>query len=77
MKFLVSNLGDPGLFKGTSEIENLLILKISEILNHPEPKTAFGHMTSGGTESNIEALFNMISIPESSNLEFSDYSDSN
>lgn len=60
MKFICSNLGDPGLFAGSSRIEAHVVSKMAEILNHKNPQRAPGHMTSGGTESNIEAVFNMI-----------------
>ncbi len=51
--FLHTNLGDPGLFIGTSEIEQKLIIWLGELLHHPG---AAGYVTSGGTESNIQAL---------------------
>jgi len=55
MKFLETNLGDPELFPGTKEIESKLISFISELLN--APKTATGLIGSGGTESNITAIW--------------------
>jgi len=55
MKFLETNLGDPELFPGTKEIESKLISFISNLLN--APKTATGLMGSGGTESNITAIW--------------------
>jgi tyrosine decarboxylase/aspartate 1-decarboxylase len=55
MKFLETNLGDPELFPGTKEIETKLISFISNLLN--APKTAAGLIGSGGTESNITAIW--------------------
>lgn len=57
--FLFSNSGDPGLFEGTDELEKKVIRSCAEMLSHPEPHGAFGHMTSGGTESNFEAVYHM------------------
>ena len=57
--FLFSNSGDPGLFEGTDELEKKVIRSCAEMLCHPEPHRAFGHMTSGGTESNFEAVYHM------------------
>ncbi|TAJ43542.1 tyrosine decarboxylase MfnA [Methanofollis fontis] len=51
--FLEANLGDPGLFRGTAEIEALLIERIGDLLHH---RRAGGYATSGGTESNLQAL---------------------
>ncbi|MDD1675082.1 MAG: tyrosine decarboxylase MfnA [Methanomicrobiales archaeon] len=51
--FIGTNLGDPGLYAGTASLERLLLKRIGELLHHPE---AGGYATSGGTESNIQAL---------------------
>lgn len=51
--FISTNLGDPGLFCGTAELERLLIERLATLLGAPE---AGGYATSGGTESNIQAL---------------------
>ena len=53
--FLESNLGDPELFPGTKEIESKLINFVLDLLN--APKKATGLITSGGTESNITAIW--------------------
>ena len=53
--FLETNLGDPELFPGTKEIELKLLSFISKILN--APNTATGLVGSGGTESNITAIW--------------------
>jgi len=51
--FMETNLGDPGLFPGTSSLEHLLIKRFATLFHGPE---AGGYATSGGTESNIQAL---------------------
>jgi tyrosine decarboxylase / aspartate 1-decarboxylase len=51
--FMETNLGDPGLFPGTASLEHLLISRFAELFHCPE---AGGYATSGGTESNIQAL---------------------
>jgi len=76
MKFLETNLGDPDLFSGTKEIENKLISFYMKLLH--APKNAFGLITSGGTESNITAIWiakNLskkyeILIPQSAHFSF-------
>lgn len=51
--FIEANLGDPGLFRGTASIEELLVERIGTLFHHPH---AGGYATSGGTESNLQAL---------------------
>ncbi|QSZ67705.1 tyrosine decarboxylase MfnA [Methanofollis aquaemaris] len=51
--FIEANLGDPGLFAGTASIEELLIERLGTLFHHPK---AGGYATSGGTESNLQAL---------------------
>lgn len=52
-KFLDTNLGDPGLFKGTQFIETEVIKSIGELLSLKE---AYGNIVTGGTEANIMAV---------------------
>jgi tyrosine decarboxylase/aspartate 1-decarboxylase len=52
--FKETNLGDPGLFKGTRELETKAIRALGSLLNHPEAR---GFILSGGTEANIIALW--------------------
>ncbi len=52
-KFLDTNLGDPGLFKGTKTIENKVIESIGELLSLDN---AYGNIVTGGTEANIMAI---------------------
>jgi len=51
--FMETNLGDPGLFPGTMSLEKLLIRRFGSLFHAPE---AGGYATTGGTESNIQAL---------------------
>ena len=53
IKFLDSNLGDPGLFKGTKATEEKTIQIIGELLNLDN---AYGNIVTGGTEANIMAV---------------------
>ncbi|MCU0628899.1 MAG: tyrosine decarboxylase MfnA [Methanoregulaceae archaeon] len=51
--FMETNLGDPGLFPGTASLERLLISRLGTLFHNPG---ACGYATTGGTESNIQAL---------------------
>ncbi|WP_048058012.1 tyrosine decarboxylase MfnA [Methanothermococcus okinawensis] len=51
--FFETNLGDPGLFKGTKKIEDEVIHMMGNFLNNDNP---FGYIISGGTEANITAM---------------------
>ena len=52
-KFLVTNLGDSGLFKGISIIEKDVINSLGNLLHLDN---AAGHIVSGGTEANLMAM---------------------
>ena len=52
-KFLDTNLGDPGLFKGTKQIENEVIKSIGEFLSLDE---AYGNIVTGGTDATLMAI---------------------
>jgi tyrosine decarboxylase/aspartate 1-decarboxylase len=52
-KFLDTNLGDPGLFKGTKHIEEEVIKSIGELLSLDR---AYGNIVTGGTEANLMAI---------------------
>ncbi len=51
--FLETNLGDPGIFRGTWELERELIRMLGELLHN---KDAAGYICSGGTEANIQGI---------------------
>ncbi len=51
--FIETNLGDPGIFRGTADLEKRLVRFLGEILHHPN---AEGYICSGGTEANIQAI---------------------
>ncbi|MEM3226878.1 MAG: tyrosine decarboxylase MfnA [Thermoplasmata archaeon] len=53
-RFIESNLGNPYLFPGTKKVEEKVIKGIGELLHN---KNAYGRVLSGGTESNITALW--------------------
>jgi tyrosine decarboxylase/aspartate 1-decarboxylase len=75
--FFEKNLGDPGLFPASAEIEREAVHMLGSLLSHPE---AVGHVVSGGTEANILAMWtarnlhnhrcNEIVAPESVHLSF-------
>jgi tyrosine decarboxylase/aspartate 1-decarboxylase len=74
--FLETNLGDPELFPGTKEIESKLINYLLNLLNAPKTSTCL--IGSGGTESNINAIWYMknisgkkeIILPDSAHFSF-------
>lgn len=51
--FLDSNLGDPGLFRGTKQIEMEVVKSIGKLLSLDE---AYGNIVTGGTEANLMAI---------------------
>ena len=54
LKYIHKNLGDPGLFKGTANLENELINKLGELFGSKSEIT--GTFTTGGSEANIIAM---------------------
>ena len=52
-EFLDTNLGDPGLFKGTKFLEDEVIKSIGNLLSLDN---AYGNIVTGGTEANIMAI---------------------
>ena len=62
--FVGSNLGDPGLFPGSLQLEKEVIGKLAALLNC---KNSVGSIVSGGTEANMLALLaarNMTNVSE-------------
>jgi len=76
VKFLDTNLGDPGLFSGSKQIEKQYLSFIGSLLH--APPSSGGHIVSGGTEGNITAMWiakqlsgnNEIIIPASAHFSF-------
>ncbi len=56
VRFIESNLGDSGLFPGTKEIEGRVIEMLASLLNYPSGTEPAAYLTTGGTESNIQAV---------------------
>lgn len=54
LRFLETNLGDPGLFEGTRELEREAVRILGALLGHEK---AEGFILSGGTEANLTALW--------------------
>ena len=52
-KFLDTNLGDPGLFKGTKYLEEEVIKSIGNLLSLDK---SYGNIVTGGTEANLMAI---------------------
>ncbi|MFW9900005.1 MAG: tyrosine decarboxylase MfnA [Candidatus Thorarchaeota archaeon] len=53
MNYVAKNLGDPGLFPGTAELEAELVSEIGELFGG---KGILGTFTTGGSESNLIAM---------------------
>ena len=53
--FLETNIGDPKLFPGSKEIEEKYLFFLKKLLNAPDK--SHGVIGSGGTESNISAVW--------------------
>ena len=52
-KFLDTNLGDPGLFKGTKYLEDEVVKSIGNLLSLDK---SYGNIVTGGTEANLMAI---------------------
>jgi len=53
--FLEGNLGDPGLFPGSHQLEKEAVAALSDLLHGP--KGGVGFIVSGGTEANLLAMY--------------------
>jgi tyrosine decarboxylase/aspartate 1-decarboxylase len=53
-KYMYKNLGDPGLFKGTADLEKELINELGELFG--SKNKIIGTFTTGGSEANIIAM---------------------
>jgi len=54
MGFIDSNLGNPGLCRGTGRLEREVLRMVGGLVNLEDPS---GHFLSGATEANITAMF--------------------
>jgi tyrosine decarboxylase/aspartate 1-decarboxylase len=64
--FLGSNLGDPGLFRGSQRLEKEVIRKLGALLSG---KNSVGFIVSGGTEANLLGLLAARNMANVSNPE--------
>ncbi|MFW9951230.1 MAG: aminotransferase class I/II-fold pyridoxal phosphate-dependent enzyme, partial [Candidatus Thorarchaeota archaeon] len=53
MKYVSKNLGDPGLFPGTMELEEDVIKELGELFGE---RNIIGTFTTGGSEANLIAM---------------------
>ncbi len=53
MKYVAKNLGDPGLFLGTADLEEELVTEIGDLFSG---KKIIGTFTTGGSEANLIAM---------------------
>ncbi|MFX0008808.1 MAG: tyrosine decarboxylase MfnA [Candidatus Hermodarchaeota archaeon] len=53
LKYISKNLGDPGLFLGTAELEEELVLEIGNLFGNTN---IIGTFTTGGSEANLIAM---------------------
>ncbi|WP_370574438.1 tyrosine decarboxylase MfnA [Methanomethylovorans sp.] len=60
--FIESNMGDYGLFIGTYELEQKVLAMLGDLLHNSHP---YGYLTTGGTESNIQAVRAMLNACKS------------
>ncbi|WP_370572841.1 tyrosine decarboxylase MfnA [Methanomethylovorans sp.] len=60
--FIESNMGDYGLFMGTYELEQKVLAMLGDLLHNSHP---YGYLTTGGTESNIQAVRAMLNACKS------------
>ncbi|MCD5424936.1 MAG: tyrosine decarboxylase MfnA [Methanosarcinaceae archaeon] len=64
IKFIESNMGDYGLFLGTRELEMEVISMMGHLFHATK---TFGYISTGGTESNIQAIRSMRNLHGSKN----------
>ncbi|UCD96580.1 MAG: tyrosine decarboxylase MfnA [Candidatus Bathyarchaeota archaeon] len=53
-KYVDKNLGDPGLFPATAQLETEVVRSLGSLLSNP---SAVGNIVTGGTEANLLALW--------------------
>jgi len=55
IRFIESNMGNPGLYPGTAEMEKSVVSMLKSLVSAGDDVT--GRLTDGGTESNITAMW--------------------
>ena len=55
-RFLATNPGDPATYDAISSLEERAVELLGTLTEHPEPGSAAGYVTSGGTEANVQAV---------------------
>ncbi|WP_135610172.1 tyrosine decarboxylase MfnA [Methanococcoides sp. AM1] len=84
--FIEANMGDPGLFPGTYGLEKEVLRMFGSLLHHTNDPEKCGYLTTGGTESNIQAIRSMVNscrdikkpnvvMPESAHFSFDKVAD--
>jgi len=66
-KYISKNLGDPGLFLGTAELEDEVIREIGELFGNGN---IYGTFTTGGSEANLIAMRIARVLPCSAHISF-------
>ncbi len=76
-RYIYKNVGDPGLFPATTELEGRAVAMLGRLLSN---ETASGFILTGGSEANIVALWtaklmhknkgNEVLVPESAHFSF-------
>ncbi|WP_440953090.1 tyrosine decarboxylase MfnA [Methanococcoides sp. FTZ1] len=85
-QFIEANMGDPGLFPGTYHLEKQVLKMFGSLLHHKNNPENCGYLTTGGTESNIQAIRSMVNgrrdiknpnvvMPESAHFSFDKVAD--
>ncbi|MGM0770513.1 MAG: tyrosine decarboxylase MfnA [Halobacteriota archaeon] len=85
-QFIEANMGDPGLFPGTYDLEKQVLKMFGSLLHHNNNPGECGYLTTGGTESNIQAIRSMVNsrrdienpnvvMPESAHFSFDKVAD--
>ncbi|WP_445475145.1 tyrosine decarboxylase MfnA [Methanococcoides methylutens] len=85
-QFIEANMGDPGLFPGTYDLEKQVLKMFGSLLHHKNNPENCGYLTTGGTESNIQAIRSMVNsrrdvlepnvvMPESAHFSFDKVAD--
>ena len=55
-RFLATNPGDPATYDAIAALEERAVELLSTLAEHPNPDSATGYVTSGGTEANVQAV---------------------